>query len=449
MTQRMYLTCALGAILLIATGALLSSHAAAGPANRGFEPFPDASGEVQTLSVGGALNQQGPFFQAQGTNGRSCVTCHSNRTAWALAPWEVQQRYLQSAGTDPLFRPVDGATCPNDDFSTPGARLSAYRLLLSKGLIRIGLTVPANADFTITAVDTPYSCADTQNVSVYRRPLPATNLRFLTTVMWDGRESPAGNTLNDSLRSQAFDAIMGHEQAATAPSNAVLDRIVAFERSLYTAQVLDHAAGRLETEGARGGPEPLMQQPFSIGINNLDAQGQPGTPDVFDLYRAWNHSNQPDRQSVARGEAIFNTRPITISGVAGLNDALGLPVIPGTCSTCHNTPNVGDHSVPGPLNIGIAAASERTPDLPLFTVQCNDGSTVQTTDLGRALVSGRCADIGKFKGPILRALAARAPYFHNGSAATLTDVLNFYDTRFNIGMSAQQKSDLAAFLSAL
>jgi cytochrome c peroxidase len=54
-----------------------------------------------------------------------------------------------------------------------------------------------------------------------------------------------------------------------------------------------------------------------------------------------------------------------------------------------------------------------------------------------------------FKGPILRSLAARAPYFHNGSAATLAEVVEFYNTRFNIGLSAQEKSDLVAFLKAL
>ncbi len=65
------------------------------------------------------------------------------------------------------------------------------------------------------------------------------------------------------------------------------------------------------------------------------------------------------------------------------------------------------------------------------------------------MITGKWADIGKFKGPILRGLVSRAPYFHNGSAATLLDAVNFYDTRFNIGMSTQQKSDLVAFLSAL
>ncbi len=50
---------------------------------------------------------------------------------------------------------------------------------------------------------------------------------------------------------------------------------------------------------------------------------------------------------------------------------------------------------------------------------------------------------------MLRALAARAPYFHNGAAATLEEVVEFYDTRFGIGLSAGEKSDLVAFLRAL
>jgi cytochrome c peroxidase len=65
------------------------------------------------------------------------------------------------------------------------------------------------------------------------------------------------------------------------------------------------------------------------------------------------------------------------------------------------------------------------------------------------MITGRWKDIGKFKGPILRALAARAPYFHNGSAATLEEVVEFYDTRFNIGLTEQEKADLVAFLRAL
>ena len=58
-------------------------------------------------------------------------------------------------------------------------------------------------------------------------------------------------------------------------------------------------------------------------------------------------------------------------------------------------------------------------------------------------------DIGKIKGLVRRGLAARAPYFHNGSAATLPDVVEFYNQRFGIGLTAQHKADLVTFLNAL
>ena len=65
------------------------------------------------------------------------------------------------------------------------------------------------------------------------------------------------------------------------------------------------------------------------------------------------------------------------------------------------------------------------------------------------MVTGKCVDIGKVKVPGMRGLAARAPYFHNGSAATLTDVVNFYIQRFNLLLTTQQKADLVAFMSTL
>jgi cytochrome c peroxidase len=213
----------------------------------------------------------------------------------------------------------------------------------------------------------------------------------------------------------------------------------------------------------------LQQQlaSFYIGINDplgLNPHGTPFTPIVFTLYSAWenrlaNPQLGPRRASIARGEQVFNNTSINITGVAGLNDVLAQPTIAGFCGTCHDTPNVGDHSVKAPLNIGIANAGSNSPPaldisgLPVFTLQCNSGPlsgrTFVVTDPGRALISGKCADIGKVKGPILRGLAARAPYFHNGSAATLNDVVEFYDERFNIGLTPQQKLDLVAFLSAL
>jgi len=150
---------------------------------------------------------------------------------------------------------------------------------------------------------------------------------------------------------------------------------------------------------------------------------------------------------VARGEELFNSKRINITGVKGLNDDLGVASIPGTCGTCHDSPNVGNHSMPAPLDIGLADASRRTPDLPLYTLKNKaTGQIVQTTDPGRALITGKWKHIGRFKGPILRGLAARAPYFHNGSAATLGDAVRFYNDRFSIGLTDGEVSDLAAFL---
>jgi cytochrome c peroxidase len=117
---------------------------------------------------------------------------------------------------------------------------------------------------------------------------------------------------------------------------------------------------------------------------------------------------------------------------------------------------VGNHSVSAPLNIGVtdAPGGRNVLDvgyLPVITICQRPSLTtcINTTDPGRAMISGSFADVGKFKGPILRGLAARAPYFHNGSALSLMDVVDFYDSRFNIGFTAQEKLDLVAFLNSL
>jgi hypothetical protein len=241
------------------------------------------------------------------------------------------------------------------------------------------------------------------------------------------------------------------------------------DTGIFTAQIFATAGLDLTSNGANGGPVALFQQSakFFLGVNDPLGQnptGAPFTSDVFDLYSHWRnlqgHSpKSARRQAIARGEELFNTTNINITGVAGLNDVLGQPTIPAKCGTCHDTPNAGDHSVKAPLNIGVANAGAGSPPalditgLPVFTVWCTSGPLAgqmfEVTDPGRALITGKCADIGKVKGPILRGLAARAPYFHNGSAATLADVVEFYNQRFAIGFTDQQKADLVAFLSAL
>lgn len=425
---------------------------------------PDATGVLATYSTNGGIDINNPFFQELGTNGRTCNTCHISTSAWSVTPADVQAKFKATRGTDPIFRTNDGSNCPSADVSTVDARRRSYSQLLSKALVRVSVQVPENAEFEIIDLKDPYNCPETtaSNPALYRRPLPAANLKFLSAVMWDGRETVAGVIpgksidLAQSLANQAKDATIGHAQGS-APTPEQVAKIVAFESGLYTAQAMDQHAGKLSSRNIHGGAENLSEQNTFTGINDSlggDPTGAAFDPNVFKLYGDWANSDSKYRQSIARGEELFNNVPISITGVGGLNDALNQSVIMGTCTTCHDTPNAGNHSFPVPLEIGTTAypamPSLDVAGLPVYTIRCKTtGAVVEVTDPGRAMISGKCSDIGKFKGPVLRGLAARAPYFHNGAAATLGDAVEFYNQRFNMNLTPQQKVDLVAFLQTL
>lgn len=454
----------IGPIAIAALGTTTTSHA------QGVDPtlvaFQNTYGQMRTITVNGDVDLSNPFFQDLGTNGRRCVTCHQPSDAWTITPEHVQARFAATQGDDPIFHANDGSVCAGVD-AVNGDRQAAYSMLLNKGLIRVGMDVPSGAEFEVVAVDDPYRCgAPLQSVSMFRRPLPATNLKFLSAVMWDGRESSATTTILEDLAHQANDATLGHAEASLDLTPDQQQAIVGFETGLYTAQARDNRAGSLNGQGASGGPLALSQQAFYPGVNDplgFNPTGAPFDSNVFTIYNPWGAllggGTDPltsARGAIARGQQIFNTRSITIRGVGGLNGQTfsnGVHVpdsFNGTCTVCHDAPNAGDHSVKVPLNIGLTDASRRTPDLPLYTLlNTKTGATVQTTDPGRAMITGKWSDVGRFKGPVLRALAARAPYFHNGSAATLDDVVDFYNQRFDMQLTPQEKADLLAFLRAL
>jgi cytochrome c peroxidase len=431
---------------------------------------PNPGGLLRTVTVNGnTFDVDNPFFQNLGTNGRSCASCHVPSTGWTISPAEVRERFDRTDGLDPIFRRVDGSNSPTADVSSLAARRAAYSMLLNRGLIRVGIPMPPNADFELVAVDDPYGYASAQQLSLFRRPLPSTNLRFLTTIMWDGRESfePRGTAaipdnatpeqhalaLLNNLKHQANGATVGHAEGLDIPDQQAID-IVFFELNLATAQRAGRAAGLLTARGARGGPEQLADQPFYVSINDVLGADvhKPGqfNAHAMDLFDAWKTSENPEQAAIARGAALFGANIIDITDVGGLNDDLNAPVIRGSCSTCHDAPNVGHHSVALPIDIGLTDASRRTPDMPLYTLRHRaTGQTRQTSDPGRALLTGKFRDIGKFKGPVLRALASRPPYFHDGSATDLPAVIDFYESRFGMTLTDQEKADLVAFLNAL
>ncbi len=115
-------------------------------------------------------------------------------------------------------------------------------------MIRITLPVPANAEFSIIAINDPNQCPETtaSQPALYRRPLPSTNLHFLGGIMWDGREP--------DLPTQAKNALLAHTQPSSPPTDAQIQQIVALESSLFTAQSADTLAGDLTSQGVNGGP---------------------------------------------------------------------------------------------------------------------------------------------------------------------------------------------------
>jgi cytochrome c peroxidase len=461
------------------------STSGAGNSAGQVQSFLDPAGVFQTLDGMEGFEQRSFFFQSLGTNGRSCGTCHLPNQAFTLSAAAAGLTFALTQGRDPLFAPVDGANCPNAQSRDP----SAHSLLLKNGLFRISLPLPANAQFTITVVHDPYGCAITldpktgqEDISVYRRPLPATNLSFLSDVMSDGRETVAPLSpqstflanLQTDLKQQATDATLTHAQALSPPSDAQLTDIVNFELATYTAQALDWATGPLTTEGALGGALNLSAQLYYPGINDAkgnDPTGAPFNPSSMTLFAAWatlpaaTTPNAVDlaaaQAAVAAGENIFNTAPLSTGG-GGVTH----------CATCHDTPNIGNRSLSAFLDVGTAhstlpstesnaqisaaLAELSMPNLPVYLINgcpdtTNPGQTAAfyTTDPGRALITGNCSDLYRTKVPTLRGLAARAPYFHNGAAADLSQVVNFYNQRFQMGLTPEQMSQLIAFLSSL
>jgi cytochrome c peroxidase len=400
---------------------------------------------------------ENPFFQMLGTNGRTCATCHHQDQGWTITPSFARS----AAPTDPLFL-FDGSNCLGPGVANPDPAHNSTEML-GYGNVRIELAVPASSDYVLTEVVDPLDCPSPPTAGalrVYRRPLPVANSAFLATVMWDGRENVAPS-IQEDLEHQANSATIVHAQADHPLTTGTRQRIVGFVTHLFDARrrigdlSLSHA-------GAHGGPAFLETDTltdFHLGIND---PFEPGfSNEVFTLYRSWEpgaSAPAPSHlaESIGRGEVIFNRKQLTVADVPGLNgphDASREP-LHLFCGSCHNSPNVGNHSGMFSVDIGATAVGPAgdldVSHLPAYTFQeKGTGRTIKVTDPGRGAITGRFADLGKTKVPTLRGLAARAPYFHNGSAPDLASVVNFYDRRFDVGFTDQERADLIAFLGAL
>lgn len=394
-------------------------------------PILNGAGTGATYSTEGFVDLENAFATAPaGGNGRTCATCHAVESGWTINPWQIQTLFWLTDGTHPIFNVLD-ANNPNANVSTKFARQSAYSNMLSRGVFRRGGAVVANAEFEVLSVDDPNGFADTSRFVFFRRPLASANMYLITGVLWDGRLTVAGDGTppRQGLFTQARGTVTGAMQAP-APTEATVNEMVDDELQLATAQLSIHGLGRLDSCGARGGPENLASQTMVSGR--------------WDLFDAWinlapgsctTRSADRKRAQIARGQELFNESQ---SGNGG------------RCRGCHNVINNGTNLNGTLFDIGASSAAHRPANTPLYTLRNRTtGEVMETTDPGKAFVTGRWNDLNRFKAPSLRGLAARAPYFHNGMARTLRDVVHHYEDELGFDFSANEEDDLVAFLEAL
>jgi hypothetical protein len=456
-----------------------------------LDAFDSTDGTVGVVNASGDVSTKGhPFFTPLGTNGRACINCHQPTYGMSVSTSGLVERWRSTDGKDPVFADFDGSNCPG----LPQDKESSHSLLLKRGLFRIPLAwPPRNADgtpkpveFSIEVVRDPTGCNTSgeyglksahPTISVYRRPRPVANLKYVISggrpiVLKTGlladldpdTKQPVGmNLMSDareaSLSTQAISAILGHEQAKEAPSRKQVEQIVEFESQVYVAQAAHIFGGPLAIGGGPAGLGPLALRDHKAGVlgdNDYDP--------VFGSFASWKGGDYY-RASVARGADLFMFRQFWLRDTAHINSiGLGNP-LKRTCATCHNAQMTGQDLSAGWVDVGTTnyptwtepGTFAESSELPVFKITCAReadphpylGRVIYTTDPGRALISGRCVDVGSIVMQQLRGLAARAPYFANGSAKTLREVVDFYDRRFDMKLTDEEKEDLINFLGAL
>ncbi len=384
------------------------------PNNR---PVRNEHGLAASYSTQGFIDQCSAFFEPQGSNGRDCTSCHVEEAGWSMSADIAKRVFKESQGLAPIFNALDADRAGADPVGTVAERKHAYSMLL-QGKFSRSIAVSASAEYEVIGAADPFGIGSTTRFWFFRRSLPTANFRA-HTVMWDGANT-VGTDLHAGLTRQASGNITGAQQGTPPADPVIVEEIVQFEKSLSHAQLIVEGVGRLDVQGARGGPEHLSAQPLVAGR--------------FDLFDAWRGSHNKKRAQIARGQDLFNA-----------TNAGG-----GSCNGCHSAANDGQNANGVLFNIGASRPEFAEPDMAIYTLRNKTtGEVRQTTDGGRGFRTGRWGDLDRFKSPSLRGVSTRGAYFHNGIAKSLEEVVAFYETSLGFQFTSSERKDLVAFLRAL
>ncbi|HEY0714530.1 MAG TPA: hypothetical protein VGF45_17730, partial [Polyangia bacterium] len=365
--------------VVMSESSLLSEMEAAGEEGEGDpSSFTRGTGAAETLHTSGSIDRNNPFFQVLGPNPRTCETCHAAEQGWTITARATNRLFFETSGLAPVFMTHDAGSRIDADISTLEARWQTFgSTLVDRGLIRFTRNISPTAEYAIAEVHDPYGWSTKTSVSAFRRPTPTANQSKVPHTSWAGAPGdPFVTVFNTSAG-----ATRGHGQRVEPLPVETQTAMRDFQLGIIFAQAIDPVAGHLNEDGAKGGAAHLAAQNFYVGVNDIqgnDPQGRPFTRKVFDLFDAWevykDVSPWTDRKgakrgAIYRGQELFNNFEFNVAGVPGLNDVLGQEVVAATCSTCHNSPNVGSHSVYRQFDIGTADEANCSDALPMRTVQ--------------------------------------------------------------------------------
>jgi cytochrome c peroxidase len=447
---------------------------------------PDTSTSSESLSRGRHPARGEQLFDDafEGTNGRSCSTCHVLAEHTVLTPANVRAR-LAADPADPLFNRIDA-----DD---PLAAEPTYEHL-EKGLVRVVLDLPDNMDLLDLAgnVVTPPE----RTVEVWRAVPTVENVAITAPYQYDGRKV--------TLQDQAQAAITSHSEGPDV-ARKDLDAIAKFQQTQFSSERARSVADQL----AAGVPVSEIARP-ELALDDLTPAQARGLV-VYDLACEACHGGATTLQVINRevhdlafvqlkpdGNVLFDSsvqppravllpRPgdeflnIGLANLSYLGQIGFLPLFNASVSLPRYryrfyTDGTRTAQVVDLPPVPVTASGD---PFDLFPATDENGAPIFgpnflpqlfSTDPGRAAITGDPAHFEAFDVPPLRGIANTAPYFHDNSAETLEDVIDIY-SRFIVqffpplnlplvnppeegsffpeSLTPQQKQDLLEFLTVL
>jgi cytochrome c peroxidase len=224
------------------------------------------------------------------------------------------------------------------------------------------------------------------------------NSAFMTVQFWDGREP--------SLEAQSKGPLVNSVEMSMADHNMVMGRI---------RKIPGYVA---EFKKAFGGQDPVTIDNLAKAIASYERTLL--TPDApFDLFLK-------GKKSAINAAAKRGYEKVQAVG----------------CTTCHNGPNYAGPQLPE----GTGFYQK----FPMFADNPYTKKYALDADPGRASATKNDADRGMWRVPSWRNIAITAPYFHNGTVATLDEAVRVMaKTQLNLDLKEEDVSDIVAFLETL